>query len=583
MDLARGNRIEAEAGIPAGPTRAVFRYFLRRYRLASAVLVALLVLAGIAEGIGLLSLLPLLQTAIEGEPADGLAERAILGVLDFVGLEGGLASLLVVLVVALWLKGVFRWIALRQVGNAVAGVARDFRLRLMRALLRAQWRHFATERSGELANALSRDAFWASYAYRHAVGMVAAGIQLIVYSGVVVLISWRLGALALAAAAVLALVLGVFVGMSRRAGAEQTRLSRSLVSRLLDVVGGLKAIKAMGRERWYLPILEDQTRELERAERRQVLAVESLRAFQEPLLALLLAPLVYLALTRTDVAFATLVLAVFLLHRLLGRAHVVQAEYQGVAAAEAAFDALNRQIAAAESEPDGVAAGGAPPRLDERLELRDVSFAYDGRPVLRSVSLTIPARRITALVGTSGAGKTTLLDVLMGLRNPDAGLVLVDGVPLESLDAAAWRSRIGYVPQEPILLDESIARNVALGQTVPEAEIERALDRAGALSFVRNLPGGLHTTVGERGATLSGGERQRLAIARALLHDPLVLVLDEATSELDPATEAEFCATLEVLRGEVTVVAVSHRSAIVSVADHRYELVNGRVIEGSAP
>lgn len=558
-------------------TPAVFRYFLTRYRGRSAVSVGLLILAGLAEGFGVLTLLPLLEVAMEQGPADGTAERIVLGALEAAGLTPTLVTLLVALVVALWLKGVFRWVAMRQVGYAVARVSRDLRLRLVRGLLRARWRHYGVERSGDLATALSRDAFWASYAYRHGVAALAAGIQLLVYASVVVMISWRVGAAALAAAAFLAAVLSVFVGMSRRAGAEQTRLARSLVSRLLDVVGGMKAIKAMGREAGYLPVLGDHTRALEDAERRQVLAAESLRAFQEPLLALLLAPLVYLALTRMEMRFATLLLAVFLFHRLLTRAHEMQSEYQGVAAAEAAFSAIDRQSAAAEAdrEPDG--AGGAVPRLQQAIELRAVRVEYGERTALESVTLTIPARRLTVVAGPTGAGKTTLLDVLLGLRDPDAGRVLIDGVPMTELDLHAWRSRIGYVPQEPVLLDDTVGRNVTLGVGAPVSAIERALDRAGARTFLDALPRGLDTEVGERGAAVSGGERQRIAIARALLHDPVLLVLDEPTSDLDAGAEAGFSDVLRALRDETTVVVATHRTALVESADVCYELADGRV------
>lgn len=555
----------------------VLGHLLGRYRRQSVVLVAMLIVAGLAEGFGVLTLLPLLEVAVGSEPGAGMAERIVLNVLTSLGLAPTLGVLLAVVVATLWVKGALRWVAMRQVGFAVARVARDFRLRIVRGLLGARWRHHGAAHSGELATSLSRDAFWASYAYRHGVGAIAAGIQLLVYATAVVLISWRVGALAVTAAVVLAVVLGVFVGMSRRAGEDQTRLTRTLVSRLLDVVGGLKAIKAMGRERGYLPVLDEQTRALEAAERRQVVATESLRALQEPLLALILAPLVYLALTRTDMAFATLLVAAFLFQRLITRSQVVQSEYQGVAAAEAAFRALHRQSVAAEAEREADREGGVAPGLEDRMEVRGVSLSYAGRSALESVSLTIQARRITVVVGPSGVGKTTLLDLVLGLREPDSGEIVVDGVPLGGVDLRTWRRRIGYVPQEPVLLDDTIARNVALGEAVPEAAIEEALRRAGAWPFVAGLPEGMHTPVGERGASLSGGERQRVAIARAMLHDPVLLVLDEATSELDADAEAAICATLRALSDTVTVVAASHRSALVDVADAAYELVGGRV------
>lgn len=563
---------------------AVVRVLVRRYAGRTALLVALLVVAGAAEGFGLLTLLPLVEVALGGSTGAGAAERFVVGVLDGVGMAPTLAGLLVTLVLALWLRGLFRWLAMRQVGDTVARVARELREELLSALLAARWAHVGSERSGDVATALSRDAIWAGNAYRNACAALAALIEVVVYTVVVMVVSWRLGVLGLAGAAVLALVLGVFVRLSRRAGVDQTVRSRRLVSRLLDVLGGLKAIKAMGREGGYEDLLRREARSLERAERRQVLAVESLRAFQEPLLALLLAPVIYVIISGGAVAFTAVVVSIFLLHRLIGRAHQVQSEYQGMVAAESAFEALHRQVRLAESAREGAGGTRAAPALEQEIVFRGVSFERGGRRVVDAAELEIPAHRLVVLSGPSGSGKSTILDLLLGLRAPSSGQVLVDGVPLDEIDQAAWRRHVGYVPQEPILLHDTIAHNVVLGAgEVGDADVEAALRRAGAWEFVAALPGGIHAPVAERGASLSGGERQRIAIARALVRRPRLLVLDEATSELDAASEAAIWETLEALRSEMTIVAASHTSAAARIADRSYEVLDGRVRAMVAP
>ncbi|MBW3534856.1 MAG: ABC transporter ATP-binding protein/permease [Gemmatimonadetes bacterium] len=553
-------------------------WFQRTYPRRTAVLVGLLALAGVSEGLGLLTLLPLLQIAAGGEAAGGMAERAVVSVLGLVGARPTPGSLLGLILTALLAKGLFRWMAMRRVGDAVAQVARDLRLRLMGALMRARWSHVAGLRSGALASSISREVFWGANAYRNACSAAAAALQALAYAVVVVLVSWRVGALALVAAALLALALGVFVRLARRAGADLTERSRRLVSRLLDVAGGLKAIRAMGREAPSLAALERDTARVERAERRHVLAVESLHAFHEPLLALVLAPAAWWALTAGGIDLPTLLVSVFLFHRLVGRVHTVQSEYQAMVAAEAAFHAVRRQIEDAEAAREDDA-GGPAVALERSIEVRGVSFFFGQRRVLDDVSLEIPAHHLTVLTGPSGVGKTTLLDLLVGLRRPDAGDVFVDGVPLAAMAPARWRVRLGYVPQEPVLLGDTVARNVTLRvEDVPDADVERALRRAGAWTFVSALPGGIHAELGERGGSLSGGERQRIAVARALLHRPTLLVLDEATSELDHEAEAALCDTLLRLRSEVTIVAASHRPALAAVADRVYALRDGRAV-----
>jgi ATP-binding cassette subfamily C protein len=181
---------------------------------------------------------------------------------------------------------------------------------------------------------------------------------------------------------------------------------------------------------------------------------------------------------------------------------------------------------------------------------------------------------MTTLVGPSGSGKTTIVDLVIGLLRPDDGLITVDGVPFTDIDLTAWRRMVGYVPQETILLHDSILHNVTLGDPAISADrVEEALKNAGARGFVDDLPEGVHTVVGERGGRLSGGQRQRIAIARALINDPKLLILDEATSALDSESEAAIIDTLRALRDRLTILAITHNSRLSDAADivHRLE------------
>jgi ATP-binding cassette, subfamily C, bacterial len=172
-----------------------------------------------------------------------------------------------------------------------------------------------------------------------------------------------------------------------------------------------------------------------------------------------------------------------------------------------------------------------------------------------------------------------VVDLVTGLLRPRQGEVWIDGLPMAHADCAAWRRMIGYVPQETLLLHESVLRNVTLGDpALTQADAEQALRAAGALDFVTTLPEGIFSLVGERGGRLSGGQRQRLAIARALIHRPALLILDEATSALDVDSEAEVCASLRRLRGQLTILAVSHRPALVEAADRVYRLDAGSAV-----
>lgn len=217
------------------------------------------------------------------------------------------------------------------------------------------------------------------------------------------------------------------------------------------------------------------------------------------------------------------------------------------------------------------------------LALSDVSFRYPNRPedVLRGITLDAPSGSFIGVVGSSGAGKTTLVDIVLGLLQPSSGTVAVDGVLLDESNHAAWRARVGYVPQETYLLDGTLRENVLFHRVLDGADqdgrIWEALTSAQLADAVRQLPDGLDTSVGERGVRLSGGQRQRVGIARALLGHPSVLVLDEATSALDGATEAAVAETIRTLRGNLTLLVIAHRLSTLRDCDKLILLEDGRV------
>lgn len=219
--------------------------------------------------------------------------------------------------------------------------------------------------------------------------------------------------------------------------------------------------------------------------------------------------------------------------------------------------------------------------VDGAFELRDVSYAYDdGHVGLSKVNLTVHQGETIAFVGPSGAGKSTLLNLLLGFIRPTGGQIRLDGVDMEEIDLRSYRTFLSVVPQESLLFDGTVWENVTYGlASVRPETVERALRDAHALDFVRALPHGWDTTIGERGARLSGGQRQRLAIARALVRDPKVLLLDEATSALDSKSEAQVQAALaRLMRGRTTFV-VAHRLSTIRNADRVVVLDHGRVQE----
>jgi ATP-binding cassette subfamily B protein len=234
-----------------------------------------------------------------------------------------------------------------------------------------------------------------------------------------------------------------------------------------------------------------------------------------------------------------------------------------------------------QEEPEIKDTPGAQDReITGEIEFRGLNFAYDGKQVLHEVNLHVPAGSSLAIVGPTGAGKTTLVDLLPRVYDADPGMVLIDGRPIREYSLASLRRSIGFVPQETFLFSDRIRENIALGvDAATDTEIHNSADAANIATDIEGFPEGFETLVGERGITLSGGQKQRTAIARALIRNPRILVLDDALSSVDTHTEDKILNHLrEVMRGRTTIF-ISHRVSTVRNADRIAVLHGGRIVE----
>ena len=546
------------------------------------MLFAMLV-AAVAEGIGLSAMLPLLSTAVgsgtdSGAGAMPAAERIVREGLEVLGLPPTLEVFMLVIFVTIVLKCGLILLAKKQVGYTVAQIATDYRLELLRALLASNWAFHLRQPVGALANAMTTESSRTSKAYLSGATMIIFLIQVIILSIVSFLVSWQATLAALAGGFLIFYLLKRLIKKAQRAGKRQTKVMKSLVGQLVDSLQSIKPLKAMALENLAEVVLAKETNKLNKTFRKQVLSKEYLRAFSEPLRFVLLLLGFYVTLKYLNLPVTTLMVFVFLIARILMQLGKVQDEYQKMATNESAYSSLKNKIKEAQTDRE-VAFGTQLPALKKSIQLNQITFAYENRQVLRNASFVFPAGLITAIVGPSGSGKTTVADLVIGLMKPQQGEILIDDLPLDQIDVRKWRRMIGYVPQETWLLHDSVLNNVTLGD--PELSTEdaiRALKAAGAWNFVQGMPQGINSTVGERGGKISGGQRQRIAIARALVHQSKLLILDEATTALDPQNEMAICNTLRELRGRLTILAISHQPAVLEVSDRAYQMQNGSAV-----
>ncbi|MBW2708470.1 MAG: ABC transporter ATP-binding protein [Deltaproteobacteria bacterium] len=557
---------------------------IRRYPFHSAMALLAMLFAGIAEGFGMSMLLPLLGIAMDvpGVSSGGTSphsesalERAITGFLGTLGVAPTLNFLLLVFAFSIMLKAALVLLANKRVGYMVAQLATDLRLALIRALFATRWEYYVRQPIGRFTNAVATEADRSADAYLQGIRVMAFVMHAAVYTIVALMLDWKATLITLSAGIIILSALRRLVTKAKKAGKSQTSLLKSLLSLLTDTLQSIKPLKAMARESMAYGMVQTKTINLNKALRKQVFSREALQALQEPLIMVFFAFGLYVALVRWRLPLATVLLMAYMLSKVLKTLQKAQKGYQALVISESAYWSLCSKIEEAR-EARECTAGTIPPAFCHSIRLEGIWFSYEACDILKNASLWFPKGSFSAIIGASGAGKTTVVDLITGLLTPREGAVWIDDLPLTRVDLRAWRGMIGYVPQETLLLHDTVLVNVTLGAPeFTEKDAERALRDAGAWDFVMEMPEGIHSVVGERGARLSGGQRQRITIARALVHKPQLLILDEATSALDPVSEANICRTLGGLKGKLTILAISHQKAMFHEADRVFQLKNG--------
>jgi ATP-binding cassette subfamily C protein len=552
-----------------------------------AWVVAVQVAAGLVQVVGVLLLIPLLGAVGVGS-ASGVS-RWTQHLFGDVGLRPTLATVLVIYVVVTAVSA--------ALGGYQSVLSTRYRLefvdhlrgRLYSAVAHAQWRHLMVLRQSDLLAALTTNVNWVGVGVLAALNIVVAGILVAAQLAAALRISPAMTGLAVASGIGLVVVVWPLVRRSRGLGAELVERTRGVLALATGFLDALKLIKAFGRERDHVEALNEAIAGARSAQISFARMSAVAGAVQGTLTAVLLGITVYVAVRVVRVPVSSLLVVAFVFTRVVAQIVSSQSNLHNVAQALPAYSQVTAVIAECQAAEEAMPAASEHGRervmIGAGVTLEEVDFAYPGRgdgrtKALRGVSLELPATATVALAGPSGAGKTTVADLVAGLLAPTAGQVTVGGRPLTDGRLVGWRRSVALVPQEPFLFHDTIEANLRWArQDAEQCELWEALQLANAGGFVRALPRGLDTVVGDRGMRLSGGERQRLALARALLRDPQLLILDEATSSLDTENELAIRTALSSLRGRITILLIAHRLSTVSEADQIVVLDSGRVVE----
>lgn len=573
------------------PFLAEFWYFDPR---AVLITLGLNLLGALLEGLGLMLLLPLLTLAgvVSGTPGAALPMALPTGVtrmLEDIPTEHKLLLMLGIFVslivlqsaVALLRERRSQWLQLRYVDH--------LRITLFGALSGARWRFLAQHHSSEFLSVLTTDVSRVGVGTIFLLQLLTQLAVFPVYLALAFALSPPVTGLALLTGAALWWLLRKSRDAAQLSGQVLSQATRNLFNEAQEFLGALKLIKIHGEEAGY----QRQFAQVVTHLREQQLSFNQVRTRSQMAFrsggALALATLTYAALVWVELPAASLLVLIAIFARMLPQVSSIHQGLQQLWHMAPAFASWREWVTLCQEERDREEGDGRAdldthaspslkPVLAEGLSLRDVTYRHpQGSRTFVIPDLFIPARRTTAIVGPTGSGKTTVLDLLSGLNAPFSGTIRVDGRPLRA--DAHWRRRIAYIPQETAILDGTLRANLTWGAvTADDKRLLAALDSAAAGAFVRGLPQGLDTWVGERGVRLSGGEKQCLALARALLREPELLILDEATSALDHEHQQVVLEALRTLHGQMTVLIVTHRyQEIRDLLDGVVRIEAGRV------
>jgi ABC-type multidrug transport system fused ATPase/permease subunit len=564
------------------------RYIGRRMYLIFVLTVA----TALAQGFGITLLLPLLRASQSGSGNSedmGTAEQVLQTMLETMGIADSMVGILAFIALTFVAKGALQFAKGGYQGYLQAQLLRELKTKLFDAYSGMDYRYYIRQNAGHFINVINQQVNRFFSSFKNFIGFTTQVVRTLSYFGFAFAIAWRFALMALGVGAVLLFLfkyLNAYVRrLSRKRSAEMSTLNKVLVQSLQS----LKYIVSTGQARHLREGVVDSVNRLTGYIFRQRTAGAFTSALKEPASVLLIVGLIAIQVVVFNDPIAPIFVALLLFHRGMQAVINMQSNWQSTMDRIGSVEMVDDEFEAVLSnqEQSGPRQIGA---LREGIALRHVHFAYneaDG-DVLRDVNVSIPVNTTVALVGESGAGKSTLVDLLTLMLKPRTGTVEIDGVPHDEVDLASWRDQIGYVSQETVVFDDTVANNIHLWQgDVDEDPALRermihAAERAHADHFIRDLPNGYQTVVGDRGVRLSGGQRQRLFVARELFKQPNLLLLDEATSDLDTASEQHIQSSIDALKGEVTVVIIAHRLSTVKNADRVYVLDEGRVIEEGA-
>ena len=541
---------------------------------------ALLLLVNLVDAASIFTVAPvadfILHPDLQGVSG---ATTKVLAVTTRLGIPSTLEWMLALFLVLFTLMNAFQIVAQYYLLKMKHIVDREMYLGSFEDFFNARWYFFSSSNQGALLSTFMREITIVGAAFGAMALFVASMLQTALYLAVPLYLSWKITVICVGSAAFFALPFLLLGKYNYRLGKENTRTGNVIGSHLQESLGLAKVILGFGNQKKSLAQLAEAFDvHIKITLRSQTLAT-SIPLIYQPF-GLFVLVVAFVSSARLGVPLAETAVLLFALFKIVPALGRLAAQKNALDNFFPSYEQV--QSLRARARELRQRSGTRPfTGLAKELVLKDFSFSYPGHPpVLSGLDVTIAKGKMVAFVGESGAGKSTLIDVIMGFNEPEKGSITCDGTPLHDFDIGSYRARIGYVPQDSALFNGTIRENLLWAKPdASEADLRRACRQAHAEEFITSLPQGYETVTGDRGVRLSGGQIQRIALARAILRKPDLLILDEATSSLDTRSERLIQEAIETIAKDTTIVVIAHRLSTIVNADYVYVLKGGKVVE----
>lgn len=548
------------------------------------LVLALMIFTSLTEGISILLLIPLLQIVglnVQQGSISQISEYST-AFFNYLGITPTLTIVLIIYIIVVSINAIIIRFQSTETSRIQFEFAATLRKRLFSKITTSNWIFITRNKSSDFAHALTNEIERISYGTGQFLAFIASIMILIVYIIFALQLAGILTGIIFLIGVMIILSLRRMVVRSKTSGENITTTTQDLYSFIMQHLDGIKTIKSFGIEKENTFIFSQQTNEVSKNYLYSIKSYADVKLLFDIGTVIVLSIIVLILIEVIKIPSASLFLLIYIFVRTIPQFSTVQYSYQYFLNMLPAYGSVMRleKECADNSEPLGME--NCQIEFKKVINLDNISFSYKDEEHLfiKDMSMQIPVGKTIAIVGKSGAGKSTIADLIMGLIKPLKGKITIDDISLSNNFITSWRNQIGYVSQDTFLFNESIKFNLRLSKSdADNNEIIEALKLAAAYDFVSKLPEGIDTIIGDRGVRLSGGERQRLALARALLRKPSLLILDEATSNIDSYNEKRILNAINNLHGTMSILIIAHRVTTIKNSDYIYRIEYGQILD----